>query len=122
MVAEQFSEKDYQKDKHFFAFGLVIFICLFLSLYFSAAYYLRSIKPCKVELDSRINPNRASVESLERLPGIGSAKAQAIVSFRKQSAGQDPNAAVFQRAEDLQKVNGIGPKIAEKIKPFVKFE
>lgn len=50
----------------------------------------------------KININTASAGQLEDLPGIGPAKAAAIVSYRDQ-AGQ------FSRCEDLDKVEGIGP-------------
>jgi len=57
---------------------------------------------------SRVDLNSASVEELARLPGIGPAKAQAIVSHR---AGEP-----FRRPEDLLKVKGIGDKLYDQIK------
>ena len=57
---------------------------------------------------SRVDLNSASVEELARLPGIGPAKAQAIVSYRS----ADP----FRKPEDLRKVKGIGDKLYEQLK------
>ena len=57
---------------------------------------------------SRVDLNSASVEELARLPGIGPAKAQAIVSHRS----ADP----FRKPEDLRKVKGIGDKLYEQLK------
>ncbi len=62
----------------------------------------------------RINPNKASVVSLRRLPMIGPAKAQAIVGYRAIHPDKP-----FSRAEDLMAVDGIGPGIAELIQPFL---
>lgn len=50
----------------------------------------------------KIDPNRADLESLQRLPGVGAATAAAIVASRE---GEGP----FRSAEDLLRVRGIGP-------------
>jgi len=57
--------------------------------------------------------NAATAAELEDLPGIGPAKAQAIVAFRE-SVGP------FRSVDDLLKVKGIGPKLLEQIRPFVR--
>ena len=56
-----------------------------------------------------INVNTASLASLETLPGIGPAKAAAIVAERP-----------FGTVEELERVPGIGPKTLETIAPLVK--
>ena len=48
-----------------------------------------------------ININTATVEELEKLKGVGSAKAQAIVSYREQFGN-------FESVEELTEVKGIG--------------
>lgn len=64
---------------------------------------------------ARLYLNRATAIELQSLPGIGPAKAQAIVDYREARGG-------FQRIEDLLQVKGIGPKIYEKIAPLVTLE
>ena len=56
----------------------------------------------------RVDLNSASVEELAQLPGIGPAKAQAIVSHR--------SANPFRKPEDLRDVKGIGDKLYEQLK------
>ena len=58
-----------------------------------------------------INVNTASASELERLPGIGPKKAQAILQTR----GEAPFASI----DDLQRVRGIGPKTLERLRPLV---
>jgi competence protein ComEA len=53
--------------------------------------------------------NRAGADELERLPGIGPAKAEAIVRWRE-AHGR------FRRLEDLLAVPGIGPATLERVR------
>ena len=59
-----------------------------------------------------ININTADAATLDTLPGIGPAKAQAIVDFR------DANGS-FAIVEDIQEVSGIGPSTFAEIEPFI---
>jgi competence ComEA-like helix-hairpin-helix protein len=120
---DKFNDKEgFQGSRHFLAYGIVIFFSLSLSTYFSARYFLHSSKPCEITLDGTINPNIASVESIERLPGIGPAKADAIVAFRNQADSQEPQKRAFEKPEDLEQIKGIGPVTVEKLKPFLRFD
>lgn len=56
--------------------------------------------------------NTASAADLERLPGIGAGRAQAIVDWRQANGG-------FDRVEDLTRVKGIGQATLEGIRPYV---
>ena len=60
----------------------------------------------------KIDINRAEVWLLEALDGIGPAKAQAIVDYRKQNGP-------FRNINELTKVEGIGPTIYESIRHLI---
>lgn len=56
--------------------------------------------------------NTADQAALESLPGIGPAKAQAIIQYRKDHGS-------FASLDDLLNVPGIGPSILDKIRPYL---
>jgi competence protein ComEA len=56
-----------------------------------------------------VNINSASQKQLEELPGIGPAKAKAIIDFRKKNGP-------FKSIEDIKKVEGIGDATFDQIK------
>jgi len=62
-----------------------------------------------------VNVNAATAEELSLLPGVGPAKAQAIIRYRTEHGA-------FKRVEDLSQVKGIGDKQLEKIRPHVALE
>jgi len=68
--------------------------------------------PATPTASARLDLNTASVEELERLPGIGPRTAQAIVDYRLKHGP-------FRRLEDLLAVPGIGPATLERIRPQV---
>lgn len=65
--------------------------------------------------DSRININRASINELTALPGIGPAKAQAIVDFRERNG-------FFITIEELVNVPGIGAKTLENLQALIRVD
>ena len=96
-----------------------VFCCIFIpSLTGSGSADNRD----QIQLDNRINPNNATVASMSRLPGIGVAKAEAIVAYRKSFQGKTQEGRPFQNLDDLQKVNGIGPKTTRDVSEWLKFE
>jgi competence ComEA-like helix-hairpin-helix protein len=61
-----------------------------------------------------LDPNTADALSLETLPGIGPARARAIVEARQRRP--------FERTEDLGRVHGIGPRTLERLVGLVAVE
>lgn len=60
----------------------------------------------------KLNLNTATTEQLELLPGVGPAKAERVVAWRKKHGG-------FKRVEDLRKVKGFGYKTLKKLAPYL---
>ena len=67
------------------------------------------------QLQGVVNVNTASVEELQLLPGVGEARARAIVELRKQRGG-------LKSVEDLLSVKGIGEASLERLRPHVSFD
>ena len=59
-----------------------------------------------------INVNAAGAGDLDRLPGIGPAKAEAILAYREEHGP-------FQTVDGLLEVSGIGPVTLENLRPYV---
>jgi competence protein ComEA len=74
-----------------------------------------------VELESRINPNNAPAAGLMLLPGVGPARAQAIISYREQFRQNHPGESAFRNCNDLDNVKGIGPVTISNMCKYLKF-
>jgi len=74
-----------------------------------------------VELESRINPNDAPAAGLMLLPGVGPARAQAIISYREQFRQNHPGESAFRNCNDLDNVKGIGPVTISNMCTYLKF-
>ncbi len=59
-----------------------------------------------------ININSADASALDQLPGIGPAKAQAIISYRQAHGG-------FKSIDEIKDVKGIGEATFEKMKGLI---
>ena len=57
--------------------------------------------------------NTASRSDLERLPGIGTVRAQDIIDWRQEHGP-------FASVDDLEQVKGIGDGLLEQVRPYVK--
>jgi competence protein ComEA len=64
------------------------------------------------EKQGKIDINKADEQELQNLPGIGPAKAAAIIEFRNTSGP-------FKVIEDLKNISGIGDKTFEKLKDLI---
>jgi competence ComEA-like helix-hairpin-helix protein len=63
-------------------------------------------------VSGRVNLNTASAEQLRRLPGIGTTKAQRIITWRR-AHGR------FLRVKDLRRVRGFGRKTVVRLEPYL---
>jgi competence protein ComEA len=63
-------------------------------------------------LEGVVNVNTATLEELQMLPGIGAARAQAVIEARKARGG-------FRALEDLLEVKGIGEGNLAKLRPHL---
>jgi competence protein ComEA len=61
---------------------------------------------------NKINLNTSSLQELTELPGIGPAKAEAIVEYRETNKQ-------FKTIDDLKEISGIGEKTFEKLKDLI---
>ena len=62
--------------------------------------------------DIQVNINTADQSELETLPGIGSAKAEAILNYRR-------NNGPFQSVDQLLEVDEIGEKLLDQLRAYV---
>lgn len=62
--------------------------------------------------DVLVDLNTAALDDLTGLPGIGEAKAQAILDYRREHGP-------FRRVEDLMNVKGIGEGIFQQLEPYI---
>ncbi len=104
------------------AFLVGIGLCLALSLGFAVEMFGRAEGAPVISPDERVNPNEATPASLMRLPQIGAARARAIVAHRDRAGTSEGRAPVFQKADDLQQIKGIGPAVVEDLRPWLKFD
>ncbi|HUI31210.1 MAG TPA: helix-hairpin-helix domain-containing protein [Candidatus Acidoferrales bacterium] len=76
-------------------------------------YPAKSGSKAKTSISSSLDLNKADLNGLASLPGIGKSLAQRIIDYRN-------SVTKFTSIEELRKVKGIGPKKFEKMKSFVR--
>jgi len=62
-----------------------------------------------------VNVNQATAEQLQLLPGVGPARAKAILDYREANGA-------FGQVEELMSVSGIGTRALERLRPYVVLE
>lgn len=72
--------------------------------------------PAPSQVQGPLDLNRATTKELEALPGIGEHLARSIIASRNARGGH------FNSVDDLLKIDGIGDKTLEKIRPYVYVE
>lgn len=65
------------------------------------------------EENNKVNINKATLEELLTISGIGESKAKSIIEYRIQNGE-------FKQIEDIMDVSGIGEALYEKIKNYIK--
>jgi competence protein ComEA len=73
------------------------------------------VRVVSAEEPAKIDLNKASVEELMQIKGIGQAYAERIVEYRDKNG-------LFKQIEDIMKVKGIGSKLFESIKGLITVE
>ncbi len=102
--------------------GLAAFVFAMMSLTSHASAQRRSASSpntADVQLEAAgasdgqgvVNIQTASLEELQRLPGVGPSKAAAIVAQRERAA--------FRRVEDIMRVRGIGRATFRRLRPML---
>ncbi len=70
---------------------------------------------CQQDANRLVNVNTATAEELDLLPGIGPAKADAVIYGREIGL-------TYETLSDLEQLHGYGPKTLQQLCPYVIFE
>lgn len=71
--------------------------------------------PPSKPVSSILNINTASIEELDKLPGIGPSNAKSIIEYREKHGK-------FASVDDITKISGIGEKTLENLRQFIRAE
>ncbi len=99
-----------KSSRNVFAFSFTWFCTLLLCL--GMAFAAAQAQANASESAAAVDLNRATLEQLEALPGIGEVKAAAILAIRDERGG-------FSSVAELESVRGIGPALVGKLRPLV---
>src|SRR5262245_59513871 len=96
-------------------FSIAAFLLLALTVAAVAERPLRAAAPAKAAPAAEARPidlNTADTAALESVPGIGKSLSERIVAFREKNGP-------FQSVDDLLKVQGVGEKSIQKLRPYL---
>ena len=68
--------------------------------------------PQEVLVEKSINLNSATLEELDKLPGVGPTIAQRIIDYREENNG-------FYDIQEIMEVSGIGEKTFARLEPYI---
>jgi competence protein ComEA len=103
------------------AFVIASCLAVVFGLCFAGSVDAENESP-KIVLESRVNPNNAPAAGLMILPGVGPARAQAIIHYREQFRKNGQGDLAFRECKDLDNVKGIGPVTVSNICEHLKFD
>jgi competence ComEA-like helix-hairpin-helix protein len=104
------------------AFVIASCLAVVFGLCFAIGSVIADSRAGIIELESRVNPNDAPAAGLMMLPGVGLARAQAIISYREQFKQNGSGDLAFRDCNDLDNVKGIGPATARGMCEYLKFK
>jgi|DewCreStandDraft_4_1066084.scaffolds.fasta_scaffold01070_2 comEA protein len=84
-------------------------------IYFFTSFKSKIKKENIILTSTYVNINKADIDELDKLPGIGKTIAKRIVDYRGKNNG-------FKNIEELRNIKGITNKKLEKIKQYIKIE
>lgn len=114
-----------QRQNRIQSFAFVLSACAAICFAFHFTGVTNSSPALQVNpanMGNRINPNKAEIESLIRLPDIGFSRADAIIQYRDMYSNNNGNKRVFKTSDDLQNIKGIGPKTIRNMSQWLKFD
>lgn len=95
-----------------FVFGSIIVILGAGLWYYPPLWQTVELEPQTYYADNRLDLNTATQAQLTALPGIGEAKAKAIILYRLQNGG-------FTSKDQLLEVKGISQKLYDAIEDYL---
>lgn len=108
-----------QASVRFYSFVFAIVLGVVIGVMFYCDAFSSDSTEVTQSLTVTINPNTAEIASLVRLPGIGPSRARDIVEYRSLP---DVDKPAFKSARDMENIKGIGPKTADKIAEYLRFD